>query len=119
MASRPSSTSASPPGSPLPWRRTLRPRRPLQPRKHLSPRQPPTPPRLLRHPLTTRPRPPRPPRPPTEHPPRTHPRPTSPSNPESQRQEGTDIMANSTEELLEKFKSMTVLELNDFLKAFE
>jgi len=28
-------------------------------------------------------------------------------------------MANSTEELLEQFKSMTVLELNDFLKAFE
>jgi large subunit ribosomal protein L7/L12 len=28
-------------------------------------------------------------------------------------------MALSTEELLEQFKSMTVLELNDFLKAFE
>jgi large subunit ribosomal protein L7/L12 len=28
-------------------------------------------------------------------------------------------MAISTEELLEQFKSMTVLELNDFLKAFE
>jgi large subunit ribosomal protein L7/L12 len=28
-------------------------------------------------------------------------------------------MATSTEELLEQFKSMTVLELNDFLKAFE
>jgi large subunit ribosomal protein L7/L12 len=28
-------------------------------------------------------------------------------------------MANSTEELLEQFKSMTVLELNEFLKAFE
>jgi large subunit ribosomal protein L7/L12 len=28
-------------------------------------------------------------------------------------------MALSTDELLEQFKSMTVLELNDFLKAFE
>ncbi len=28
-------------------------------------------------------------------------------------------MALSTEELLDQFKSMTVLELNDFLKAFE
>ena len=54
-----------------------------------------------------------------EDPPRTHPRRRVRVTPRVSETEGTDIMATSTEELLEQFKSMTVLELNDFLKAFE
>ncbi len=45
--------------------------------------------------------------------------PAAPDEGESDNEERTDMATMSKEDLLEVFKNMTVLELNEFLKAFE
>ena len=105
-----------------------------------GPGLPPLPLPRPRRPRPTRPRPPRPrarrrppPRPPRPRPPQTSPRVATRADPGGDRQlttkppltayeetERTPIMAKlSTDELLEAFKEMTLIELSEFVKQFE
>src|SRR4029077_9811890 len=78
----------------------LRPRRPRRRRPRLSPRQQPTAPTIPTQTKT--------------------PRPMSPRRRRLKTQRRTDHMAKmSTDELLDAFKEMTLLELSDFVKQFE